>query len=196
MNAASVTKHLLVIWVKGICLFQLWPCLVSMSMDRNVIHQRSGHSAPKVMYIWMIWKYNLILLHAWDAISIEYQNIEMWAGGLCEWQTGLNRRMKHLLKLFDIYRLLDSLVTSSTGSEVQGSISSQGPRHTKDVIKMQCFPCLAVNIKRETLALSQNNIPSSRALWKIDSCQISLNIVKQTNKQNMMSFSIAGHVVL
>ena len=39
--------------------------------------------------------------------------------------------------------------------EVPGSISSQGPRHTKDVIKMvpvQYFPCSALNIKTGNIA--------------------------------------------
>jgi len=38
--------------------------------------------------------------------------------------------------------------------EVPGSISSQGPRHTKDVIK-NGTSSLALIIKREILALSQ-----------------------------------------
>jgi len=37
--------------------------------------------------------------------------------------------------------------------EVLGSILSQGSLHTKDVIKW--YPCLALNIIRETLALSK-----------------------------------------
>ena len=34
------------------------------------------------------------------------------------------------------YRLLDSLVVECWHREVPGSIPSQGPRHTKDVMKM------------------------------------------------------------
>ena len=53
-----------------------------------------------------------------------------------------------------INRLLNSLVAECWlwGREVAGSIPSQGPRHTTDVMQWyQCFPCLALNIKRETL---------------------------------------------
>ena len=49
------------------------------------------------------------------------------------------------------HRLLDSLVVECwlRVQEVPGSIHSQGPRHTKDVIKWyQLFPCLALNIKK------------------------------------------------
>ena len=49
------------------------------------------------------------------------------------------------------YRLFDSLEIECWHQvrEVQGSIPSQGPRHTKHVIKMvQEFPCLALNIKK------------------------------------------------
>ena len=56
------------------------------------------------------------------------------------------------------YRLLDSLVVECwlRVREVPGSIPSQGPRHTKDVIKMvPVVPHLALNIKREILALSE-----------------------------------------
>ena len=46
--------------------------------------------------------------------------------------------------------------------EVLGSIPSQGPHHTKDVNKCyQYFPCLALYIKRKTLAFSQIAILSS-----------------------------------
>ena len=48
-------------------------------------------------------------------------------------------------------RLLDSLVVECWHRvrEVPGSIPSQGPRHTKDVIKMvPVVPCLALNIKK------------------------------------------------
>jgi len=40
--------------------------------------------------------------------------------------------------------------------DIQGSKTSQGPHHTKDVInRYQCFSCLALNIERETLTLSK-----------------------------------------
>ena len=48
-------------------------------------------------------------------------------------------------------RLLDSLVVECWHRvrEVPGSIPSQGPRHTKDVLKIvpEEFPCLALDIK-------------------------------------------------
>ena len=47
------------------------------------------------------------------------------------------------------YRLLDSLVVECwlRVREVPGSIPSQGPLHTKDVIKMvPVVPCLALNV--------------------------------------------------
>ena len=48
-------------------------------------------------------------------------------------------------------RLLDSLVVECWlhVREVPGSIPIQGPRHTKDVIKMvPVVPCLALNIQK------------------------------------------------
>ena len=57
------------------------------------------------------------------------------------------------------YRLLDSLVVECWHRvrEVPGSIHSQGPRHTKDVIKMvPVVPLLSTeHYKREVLALSE-----------------------------------------
>ena len=58
---------------------------------------------------------------------------------------------------FDInhqnYRLLDSLMVECwlRVRKVPGSIPSQGPRHTKDAIKMvpvTKFPCLALKIEK------------------------------------------------
>ena len=91
------------------------------------------------------------------------------------------------------YRLLHSLVVECwlRVREVPGSIPSQGPRHTKDVINWyQCFPCLALNIKRETLALSLkliNIIPSLSSLWKIESCEISSLVKYCQNKQTPLN---------
>ena len=59
----------------------------------------------------------------------------------------------------DYYRLLDSLIVECwlRVREVPGSIPSQGPRHTKDIIKM--VPVVPLfkhsTLKREILALSQ-----------------------------------------
>ena len=55
------------------------------------------------------------------------------------------------------YRLLDSLMVKCwlPVQEVLGLIPSQGPRHTKDVLKMVELSSLYTTLKREILALSQ-----------------------------------------
>ena len=60
-----------------------------------------------------------------------------------------NLKLKHIIE--GVYRLLDSLVVECLHRvrEVPGSIPSQGPRHTKDVIKM------VEHSKGKILALSQ-----------------------------------------
>ena len=70
--------------------------------------------------------------------------------------------------LIVLYRIFDSLVVQCwlRVRAVPGSIPSQGPRHTKDVIKWyQQFPCLALNIKREILALSQELRQENKCNW-------------------------------
>ena len=68
---------------------------------------------------------------------------------------GLNSQISYL----SIYRLLDSLVVECWHRvrEVPGSIPSQGPRHTKDVIKMVLVVHLfsTEHSKGKILALSQ-----------------------------------------
>ena len=62
--------------------------------------------------------------------------------------------------------------------EVPGSIPSQGPRHTKDVIKMVPVVPLFGTLKREILALSQE-----------------LRWDKKSNGYNLVwkSFEVGGH---
>ena len=66
-----------------------------------------------------------------------------------------------------IDRLLDSLVGECWCRvwEIPGSIPSQGPRHTKDVIKM--VPVVHLTLKRKILALSQEIREETNVMDKI-----------------------------
>ena len=63
------------------------------------------------------------------------------------------------LQIYNISKTVDSLVVECWHRvrEVPGSIPSQGPRHTKDAIKMvPVVPLFSTQtLKREILALSQ-----------------------------------------
>ena len=88
--------------------------------------------------------YDLFDKLAYKTVSMYFGFCLLFPGNLSQCALSLNHSIQ-----YEVYRLLYSPVVECwlRVREVPGLIPSQGPRHTKDFIKMQ-FPCLALNIEK------------------------------------------------